>query len=429
MSGEIDAIADITTGAVVATAVESDTGNSNNIERRVCLNCKTALHGAHCHNCGQKGNVHRTLRAFGHDILHSVLHFDGKIWRTLPLLFLKPGELTRRYIHGERASFVSPIALFLFMVFFSFATFSWVSPSNYDVAPAKPATAEEAKSVYEGSRKNLLYGIKELETSKKEAIAEKAPEGSYSWIDGEIARQRAALAKLEADGAKGFDRSVAVDRKVSIEKSKLEAEIERLEARIAEEKKLGKPTKDLEDQLKGVKLGADMARNAKSILGVGKGERDKVEINILGNEALEEAAEHAIENPQLLAYKIQSNTYKYSWALIPISLPFMWLLFFWRRQFKMFDHAVFVTYSLCFMMALGSIGALVIAMSDEDSAPFVIAICVLTFLPPIHMYKQLRGAYQTGRFSSLWRTFMLSNFALLALTLFATLIFTLGITG
>jgi Protein of unknown function (DUF3667) len=429
MSGEIAAVADIATGAVLAGAVEPDAGDARGISHGSCLNCKTELQGAHCHACGQKGNVHRTLRAFGHDILHSVLHFDGKIWRTLPLLFWKPGELTRRYIHGERANFVSPIALFLFMVFFSFATFSWLSPATYDVAPAKPATEAEAKIAYEQSRKEVLEGIKELEDDKAKAIADQDPVGSYAWIDSQLIQQRAALAALEAEGAKGFNRGLAVDRKVSMEKSKLDAEIERLEARIAEEKKLGKPTKDLEDQLTGVKLGSDMAGNVKSVMGVGKGEDGKVEINILGNRTLEEAAEHAIENPQLLAYKIQSNAYKYSWALIPISLPFMWLIFFWRRQFKMFDHAVFITYSLCFMMALGSIGALVIALSAEDSAPFVIAILVLTFVPPIHIYKQLRGAYQTGRFSALWRTFVLSNFALIALTLFGILILTLGITG
>ena len=68
---------------------------------------------------------------------------------------------------------------------------------------------------------------------------------------------------------------------------------------------------------------------------------------------LNKAAETAKKNPQLLFYKMQSNAYKYSWALIPISVPFVWLLFFWRRRFKMFDHAVFVTYSLTFMMLLG----------------------------------------------------------------------------
>ena len=61
---------------------------------------------------------------FWHDLVHGVLHFEGKIWRTLPLLAWRPGELTRRYVHGERARFVSPIALFLFSVFLMFAVLS-----------------------------------------------------------------------------------------------------------------------------------------------------------------------------------------------------------------------------------------------------------------------------------------------------------------
>jgi hypothetical protein len=35
-------------------------------------------------------------------------------------------------------------------------------------------------------------------------------------------------------------------------------------------------------------------------------------------------------NPSLLAYRLQSNSYKYSWALIPISIPLVWLLFLHR---------------------------------------------------------------------------------------------------
>jgi len=40
-----------------------------------------------------------------HDLLHGALHFEGKMWRTLPMLVLRPGKLTRRYIEGRgRAS-------------------------------------------------------------------------------------------------------------------------------------------------------------------------------------------------------------------------------------------------------------------------------------------------------------------------------------
>lgn len=30
-------------------------------------------------------------------------------------------------------------------------------------------------------------------------------------------------------------------------------------------------------------------------------------------------------------------------------MPFFWLLFFYTRRFKMYEHMVFVTYSLAFM--------------------------------------------------------------------------------
>ena len=95
-----------------------------------CLNCGTALLGRYCHACGQSEHVHRTLMSVGHDLLHGVFHFEGKIWRTLPMLVLHPGRLTRRYIDGERANFVSPLALFLFTVFLMFATFSALSGSD-----------------------------------------------------------------------------------------------------------------------------------------------------------------------------------------------------------------------------------------------------------------------------------------------------------
>ncbi len=41
-----------------------------------------------------------------------------------------------------------------------------------------------------------------------------------------------------------------------------------------------------------------------------------------------------------------------SWLLIPLSLPFMWLLFPFSRRFRLYDHVVFVTYSLGFMTLL-----------------------------------------------------------------------------
>jgi len=124
---DLEAVGDAATGAVLASVVEPRAGKEDGrTHEKNCLNCGTELVGGYCHACGQHAHVHRTLTALWHDLAHGVLHLDGKIWRTLPMLAWRPGELTRRYAHGERAKFVSPMALFLFSVFLMFAVFTLI---------------------------------------------------------------------------------------------------------------------------------------------------------------------------------------------------------------------------------------------------------------------------------------------------------------
>ena len=82
-----EGVAEIAQGALTARAVEPAHGEADagHTHESACLNCATPLVGAHCHACGQAAHVHRTLAAFFHDLLHGVFHFEGKIWRTLPM--------------------------------------------------------------------------------------------------------------------------------------------------------------------------------------------------------------------------------------------------------------------------------------------------------------------------------------------------------
>jgi len=52
---------------------------------------------------------------------------------------------------------------------------------------------------------------------------------------------------------------------------------------------------------------------------------------------------------------------------------------------------------------------------------------LIAFGPPIHIFFQLRGAYQLNWFSALWRTFALLIFATITLTLFGILLLGLGL--
>jgi hypothetical protein len=278
-----------------------------------CLNCGTALVGAHCHACGQPAHVHRTAGALWHDIAHSVFHFEGKIWRTLPMLAWHPGALTRRYIAGERARFLSPLAAFLFSVFLMFAVFNTVGRTAY--ANRGPVPAAGAPPI-KGDVDAAIEPVVDMDLSN-------AP-GPLPWIDNAWRRAKA-------------DKS-------------------------------------------------------------------------------------------LLAYKLSSNSYKYSWALIPISVPLVWLLFLnrarYRREYRLYDHAVFVTYSIAFM-SLFAVGytflKLLGLIGPAAVLPFLIA--------PIHMYRQLRGAYLLPRLSALWRAAMLVVFALVAGILFFMLLLLAGLLG
>ncbi|MEO6217405.1 MAG: hypothetical protein ABIO86_15350, partial [Sphingomonas sp.] len=112
-----------------------------------------------------------------------------------------------------------------------------------------------------------------------------------------------------------------------------------------------------------------------------------------------------------------------SWALIPISVPFVALMFLWRRRFHLYDHTIFVTYSLAFMMLF------VVALSLAGSIGLSTGLIVLAALtaPPVHMFAQLRGAYSLRKRSALWRTIALMIFSVVALNAFAILLLVLGL--
>ena len=86
-----------------------------------CANCGTALNGPYCSNCGQKASdYHRPFWWIAGEFLDSVFGYDSRTFRTLWLLFAEPGEFTRRYIDGKRASMLPPFRLFVIasLVFF-----------------------------------------------------------------------------------------------------------------------------------------------------------------------------------------------------------------------------------------------------------------------------------------------------------------------
>lgn len=88
-----------------------------------CLNCETPVTGKFCAECGQSRDDHsRTVVAFVHEFIEHHLMLDSKMLRTGFALVFEPGRLTRAYLEGRRARYVSPFRLYLFMSLVFFVT-------------------------------------------------------------------------------------------------------------------------------------------------------------------------------------------------------------------------------------------------------------------------------------------------------------------
>ena len=334
----LESIGDAVTAAVLGRATEPKAGEAaeGHTHERNCLNCGTALAGDYCHHCGQRAHVHRTLSAFWHDLVHGVFHFEGKIWRTLPMLAWRPGEMTRRYIAGERARFVSPVALYLFTVFAMFAVLNLTGAlGNHGQA------GKHAKQALQTGLAEEQQELTKLETKRQTAVA---------------------AGKDVAD----------LDRRIASHKEDIA---------------------DIQQAMKGQ--------------------------NIISADADDETPgwirpfiKNVRDNPDLVSMKIQDAASKYSWLLIPLSVPFMWLLFPFRRGYNTYDHTVFVTYSLSFMMILAIVAGSLMAVGLTSLAG------LLFFVPPFHMYRHLKQTYELGRWSAILRTMALLTFAFIAGALF-----------
>lgn len=372
---DIEGVGEAVTGGMLARTAEPAAGENAREDDGLCLNCGAELTGPYCRMCGQKAHLHRTISAIGHDLIHGVLHLDGKFWRTLPLLAWRPGDLTRRYVHGERAKFVSPLGMFLFAIFLMFAVLQiyGLSLSNIDVSASSPRT-----------------GIAQATAS----------------VESRLAALREQRERLVTKAARENTLPAAERRKAQPGRSAAER-IATADAQIAE-----------------LERGQEILRAAATQFSE-TGVRFSSGMRSTGWKRLDKGIEKLNENPGLALYKMQANGYKFSWLLIPMSVPFVWLLFFWTRRFRFYDHTVFVTYSLAFMSLL----AVVLTVLGFAGMHVAIIGSAGVFIPPIHIYRQLKQAYELGWFGALVRTVLLVNFCFYIAGFFFVLLLGIGALG
>lgn len=369
---DLEAAGGVVAAGLIAGAIEKPTGEAGE-GVRTCTDCGAEVTGKFCSNCGQPAHVHRSLLHLVEEVLHGVLHFDARIWRTLPLLAFNPGKLTREWVQGRRTRYVSPLAMFLFTVFVMFFVISFTGGMEPKMTTDRAAEATQAAEARTG-----------------------------------LERSRETLAELEAEQGPG--RSEVAIRA-------MRATIATLESQLAEFEKSGTGGVAEGKRADGLAPGSWQA----SVRDLANSGELRMSDNWLSHKV-----EKKMQNPDLALYKLQQTTYKFSFLLIPLSIPFVALLFLWKRGFTLYDHGVFVLYSLT---AMSILFLLVGLLGPLWSGFAFLGTLAIGFGVPVHMFAQLKGAYSLSWFSAAWRTVLLLFFSVWALTLFLITIIALGVTG
>lgn len=424
MSGELEAAGAMATAGLVAGAIEGSEGGPAG--EGACLNCGAKVDGRFCAQCGQAVHARRSLVHMAEEVLVGLFNFDTKIWRTLPMVIFRPGTLTNNFVYGKRARYISPLALFLLCVFFLFFVFSLMPPpANVNAGSPQREVAQDhldaEREVLQEARESLREMRQDRGTAQPttgQAIAESALEHTVATAAAAVARREAQLRQIDAAESAARARSP-----VQVEVAPDTAQTPGSPITVT-------PTPAATDaavttETEGTTVSASIDSEGPNSLEDAMRQISRDNLVVDGRPILSDRMRHKLANPELFFYQLQEAASKFSFLLVPISLPFIALLFLWKRGVTFYDHAVFALYSLCFASLVFVVVLTLGSVPWMQWAPGLL----VGFGMPIHTFFHLGGAYKLGIFSALWRTFFMLIFAVIALLIFLAAILFVGLAG
>jgi membrane-associated HD superfamily phosphohydrolase len=461
---DLDAGVNIENTAPLAIGqVPAKKGKKRHHTPETCQNCGATLLGEYCHACGQYGHVHRSVLHVIEEAFHGITHFDSRTWRSLPMLAFRPGTLTRNYVMGQRTRYVPPFAMFLFSIFAMFLAFAFSGGPNFvsDETGSQAASVQTVRAQVAQNESDLRDAQAEVTSAEKELtdlrVKTDTKPGDIGAATGQLAATRAALANAQRDLETS---KVALNTAIAQKEAKAKAGASGSIVKID----INGSSGDAAERAAGL---AEIAKDREKA----KAEGNVVEANVLGavdavvkasppssppssqadtkvdgNETVLEMLKQSMrdgtfivtpwpeinakiakktQNPELFLYKLQNTAYKFSFLFIPLSLPFIWLMLFWKRNVTLYDHAVFTLYSLSFVSFLFLFISLAAHWMDVGGLATA-AMCIL----PVHIFFQFKGAYALKWFSALWRTILFCTvFSWVIIMVFLLSILALGALG
>lgn len=146
----------------------------------VCYNCNHPKSPADpfCRNCGQKHtDLNDGIFHFVAEFITELLSLDGRVFRTLGMLFWRPGELTNEFMLGRRKRYLPPVQIYLFSTFLLFfALGSWAQPPENmlgDINIQRPDTSESKVDPKPDSESKVSSDASEQDQETEDSSADR----------------------------------------------------------------------------------------------------------------------------------------------------------------------------------------------------------------------------------------------------------------
>lgn len=329
-----------------------------------CKNCASPIRGQYCASCGQRSQVRViTLWELTRDMVGDIADLDSRIWRSLIPLLLKPGQLTVDYLRGRRARYMPPFRMYLVLSLLFFLLFSLLN----DTSEFRVTTDGGAETTREQAE------------MAQEVLTEVMPESAN---DPEVAKELEAAREALARKAAGNPDEPA-EAKRSVEQRCAEAEI------------------NIHFDLPWV-TGEEMETQVRAAC-----------VKVLS------------DNGKSLVRALLDNVPKTLFAFLPLIALVLKILYPLSRRYYV-EHLLFVIHFHAFVflaLMLDMLFAALFGRLGWATWPLTMAISLYA---PFYLYRSMRVVYRQGRWTTLFKYFLLlfSYLISLVLTFLATLAFT-----
>ena len=348
-----------------------------------CLNCGAILHGKYCAACGQVADDHhRSIFHLMWEAVEGLTHLDGRLARTIPPLFLNPGQLARDHFEGRRQRHVPPFRLFLItLLLFMFSLEAVMhhgghKPEHQD----KPGAAEAARD-----------GV----------LTVKGKDGTTTRV---VIPTAAQIAKWSSGNVTG---------------AQIESELKAKGEDAAKPPAAATPDGDKDedaDKPSKPEVSATPAPARHGRISFGPIDTTKSPVSITVDNKTTGAEEHDGVTEQRVqgwfkekfakaqAYPEYYKALVFEWAhrlailLLPIFAGWLTLLYVYKRKFYVYDHLVVSMQFLSFVFLVSAI-AWIMPNPVRNYAVTLASLWV-----PVNLFMLLRGAYGSGVFGALVKT-------------------------